>query len=66
MGAKFRFQDLKIWPLAVELTDKLLDIARMDFSKFLSYAQISTFKNPNILIILNRRNLLQEERLDRS
>ncbi len=24
---KFRFQDLKIWQLAIEITDKLLDIA---------------------------------------
>ena len=98
MGAKFRFQDLKIWQFAIEISDELLDIAdaldnkklfrfaeqlrgaamsmsnniaegsgstsKMDFSKFLNYARRSTFENANILIILNRRNLLKEEKLD--
>lgn len=39
MGAKFRFQDLKIWQLAIEITDDLLDIAdeleRKNFSDLL-------------------------------
>jgi len=98
VGAKFRFQNLKIWQLAIEITDGLLDIAdglenkklfrfaeqlrgaamsmgnniaegsgstsKIDFNKFLNYARRSTFENANILIILNRRNLIHEEKLD--
>ena len=96
MGAKFRFQDLKIWQLAIEITDDLLDIAdelekklfrfadqlrgasmsmsnniaegsgstsKMDFNKFLNYVRRSTFENANILILLNRRNLITNENL---
>ena len=97
MGAKFRFQDLKIWQLAIEITDDLLDIAdelekklfrfadqlrgasmsmsnniaegsgstsKTDFNKYLNYARRSTFENANILILLNRRNLFANEKLD--
>ena len=97
MGVKFRFQDLKIWQFAIEISDELLDIAdnlenkklfrfaeqlrgasmsmsnniaegsgstsKLDFKNFLNYARKSTFENANILIILNRRNLLKEEKL---
>lgn len=35
-----------------------------DFNNFLNYARRSTFENANILIILNRRNLISEERLN--
>jgi hypothetical protein len=36
--AKFRFQDLKIWQLAIEIADELFDIAdeieiKLEFSK---------------------------------
>ncbi|MEJ2614567.1 MAG: four helix bundle protein [Ignavibacteriaceae bacterium] len=99
MGVKFRFQDLKIWQLAIEITDDLLDIAdelekkklfrfadqlrgasmsisnniaegsgstlKMDFNKSLNYAHRSTFENANILILLNRRNLITDEKLDK-
>ena len=92
---KFRFQDLEIWELAIEIADKLFDIAdeleqkhlyrfseqlrasgmsmsnniaegsgsisNKEFSRFLNIARNSTFENANILIILNRRNLISQE-----
>ena len=97
--AKFRFQDLEIWQLAIEIADKLFDIADelekkhlyrwaeqlracgMSMSNnisegsgstsnkgniyFLNVARKSTFENANILIILNRRNLISEETLNK-
>jgi len=101
--AKFRFQDLEIWQLAIEITDTLFNIAdelekkrlyrfaeqlrgaglsmsnniaegsgsssKREFSQFLNIARRSTFENANILIILARRNLIDEivksELLDR-
>ncbi len=97
---KFRFQDLKIWQLAIEIADKLLDIAdelekkklfrfaeqlrasgmsmsnniaegsgsysKKDFRNFLNIARRSTFENANILIILNRRNLIDNIRLEKN
>ena len=97
--AKFRFQDLKIWQLAIQIADELFDIAdkleqkrlyrfadqlrgagmsmsnniaegsgsssKKDFKHFLNIARRSTFENANILILLNRRNLISEETLDR-
>ena len=91
---KFRFQDLEIWQLAVEIADKLFDIAddleqkkfykfaeqlraagmsmsnniaegsgsdsNKEFNLFLNFARRSTFENANILILLNRRNLVNE------
>jgi len=90
---KFRFQDLEIWQLAIEISDKLFDIAdnlekrklfrfaeqlrrsgmsmsnniaegsgsisNNEFRQFLNIARRSTFENANILIILNRRNMLE-------
>jgi four helix bundle protein len=95
---KFRFYDLKIWQLAMEIAEDLFDIAdgleqrklfrfaeqlrgsgmsmsnniaegsgsvsKKEFSQFLNIAKRSTFENVNILIILCRRNLLTQERLD--
>ena len=95
---KFRFQDLKIWQLSIEIADELFDIAdeletkklfrfaeqlrgagmsmsnnisegagsssNKEFIQFLNIARRSTFENANILIILNRRNLISEERLN--
>ncbi|MEA1923971.1 MAG: four helix bundle protein, partial [Pseudomonadota bacterium] len=95
--AKFRFQDLKIWQLAIQIADDLFDIAdkleqkrlyrfaeqlrgagmsmsnniaegsgsssKKDFKHFLNIARRSTFENANILILLNRRNLISEETL---
>jgi len=100
--AKFRFQDMKIWQLAIEIADKLFDIAdeldkkrlyrfaeqlraagmsmsnniaegsgsvsRKEFKNFLNIARRSTFENANIMIILERRKLIDlkelEENLD--
>jgi four helix bundle protein len=102
---KFRFQDLEIWKLAIEIANELFDIAdelekkhlyrfaeqlraagmsmsnnisegsgsnsNKEFSQFLNIARRSTFENANILIILNKRNLINDttmaslvERLD--
>ena len=97
--AEFRFQDLKIWQLAIEITDELLDIAdelekrryyrfaeqlraaalsmsnniaegsgstsNRDFRNFLNIARRSTYENANILIILDRRQLISTERMQR-
>ena len=96
--AKFRFQDLKIWQLAIEIADELFDIAddleskrmyrfadqlrgaamsmsnniaegsgsdsRKEFRQFLNVARRSTFENANILIILERRQLLTKDLAD--
>jgi four helix bundle protein len=97
--AEFRFQDLKIWKLSIEIADELLDIAdeldkrrfyrfaeqlraaalsmsnniaegsgsvsKKDFRKFLNIARRSTYENANILIILERRQLITFERMQR-
>ena len=40
MGAKFRFQDLKIWQFAIEISDELLDIAdALDNKKLFRFAE---------------------------
>ncbi|MGB9628411.1 MAG: four helix bundle protein [Thermodesulfobacteriota bacterium] len=96
---KFRFQDLKIWQLAIEIADQLFDIAdlleqkrlyrfaeqlrgaamsisnniaegsgsssKKEFKQFLNMARRSTFENANILILLQRRNLLSTDSLDK-
>jgi four helix bundle protein len=98
LNAKFRFQDLKIWQIAIEAADKLFDIAdeleekrlyrfadqlrgagmsmsnniaegsgsnsNKEFCHFLNIAHRSTFENANILIILQRRNLIDQVTLD--
>ena len=95
---KFRFQDLKIWQLAIEIADELFDIAdeleskklfrfaeqlrgagmsmsnnisegsgsssNKEFIQFLNIARRSTFENANILIILQRRNLISIEKMN--
>lgn len=95
---KFRFQDLKIWQLAVEIADKLFDIAdeidkkrlyrfaeqirgagmsmsnniaegsgsnyKKEFIQFLNIARRSTFENANILILLQRRSLIPQEKME--
>ena len=89
---KFRFQDLEIWKLAIEIGDKLFQIANLlekkrlyrfaeqlraaglsmsnnisegsgsnskkDFNNFLNIARRSTFENANIVIVLNRKKLI--------
>ena len=90
--AKFRFQDLEIWQMAIEISDELFDIAddldkrrlyrfaeqlrgsgmsmsnniaegsgsnsSKEFHQFLNIARRSTYENANILITLNRRQLI--------
>ena len=97
--AKFRFQDLKIWQLALEIANDLFDIAdtleqkklfrfadqlrgsgmsmsnniaegsgsssKREFKQYLNMARRSTFENANILILLQMRNLITKEILDR-
>jgi len=92
---RFRFQDLEIWKMAIEIADDLFAIAdnldeerryrfaeqlrgagmsmsnniaegsglvsKKEFSKFLNYSRRSAFENANILILLNRRNLIDKE-----
>ena len=96
---KFRFQDLKIWQLAIEIANELFEIAdtleakrlyrfaeqlrgaamsmsnniaegsgsssKKEFAQFLNIARRSTFENANILILLQMRDLLQKEALDK-
>jgi len=96
--AKFRFQDLDIWKLSIEIADKLFDIAdeleqkklfrfteqlrgagmsmsnniaegsgstsKKEFIQFLNIARRSTFENANILIILERRKLIEAQRMN--
>jgi four helix bundle protein len=92
---KFRFEDLEIWKLSVEIGDQLYDIAdfledkklfrfaeqlrgaglsisnniaegsgstsNKEFDQFLNYARRSVYECANIIIILQRRNYIQEE-----
>lgn len=97
--AKFRFQDLKIWQLAIDITLELLDIAddlerrklfrfaeqlraagmsmsnniaegsgsssKKEFRHFLDIARRSTFECANILILLQKRDLIRKDELER-
>jgi four helix bundle protein len=96
---KFRFQDLRIWQLAIKIADELFDIAdglenkklyrfaeqlrgagmsmsnniaegsgsssKKEFKQFLNTARRSTFENANILILLQMRNNITKESLDK-
>ena len=96
---KFRFQDLRIWQLAIEIADELFDIAdelekrrlyrfaeqlraagmsmsnniaegsgsssNREFIQFLNIARRSKFENANISILLNRRQLIDDSKLDK-
>ena len=96
---KFRFQDLKIWQLAIQIADELFDIAdgleekrlyrfaeqlrgaamsmsnniaegsgsssKKEFKQFLNTARRSTFETANILILLQMRNHITKESLDK-
>lgn len=96
--AKFRFQDLKIWELAIEIANELFDVAdalegrrlyrfaeqlrgsgmsmsnniaegsgsssKKEFKHFLNMVRRSTFENANILILLQKRNLITKESMD--
>ena len=89
---KFRFQDLEIWQIAIEIADEL-DRKRLyrfaeqlrgagmsmsnniaegsgsnstkEFSQFLNIARRSTFENANILILMQKRNLISEQMLQK-
>jgi len=95
---KFRFQDLEIWTLAIQIADELFDIAdnleekklyrfaeqlrgagmsmsnniaegsgsqsKKEFHQFLNIARRSTFENANILILLQKRELISQGLLD--
>lgn len=97
--AKFRFQDLKIWQLAVQIANELFDIAdelerkklfrfpdqlrgsgmsmsnniaegsgsssKKEIKQFLNMARRSTFENANILILLQKRDLITNESLEK-
>ena len=94
---QFRFQDLEIWKMAIEIADRLFDVAdelegkrlfkfaeqlrgaalsisnniaegagsssKRDFSNFLNFAKRSAFECANILTILNKRQLLNDQNL---
>lgn len=96
---KFRFQDLKIWQLSIQIAHTLFDIAdelekkklyrfaeqlrgaglsmsnniaegsgsdsKKEFKNFLNFARRSTFENANIVIILQQRNLIRAEDLEK-
>jgi len=95
---KFRFQDLEIWQMAIEIADVLFDIAddldkkrlyrfaeqlrgagmsmsnnisegsgsssKKEFNNFLNIAKRSTFENANILILLQKRELITKDTLN--
>jgi four helix bundle protein len=97
--SKFRFQDLRIWQLAIEIADELFDLAdtldqkrlhrfaeqlrgagmsmsnniaegsgsssKKEFRQFLNIARRSTFENANVLILLQKRDLVTKESMDR-
>jgi four helix bundle protein len=96
---KFRFQDLKIWQLAIEIAGEVFDIAddleqkrlyrfadqirgagmsisnniaegsgsssKREFKQYLNMARRSTFENANILILLQKRNFISKESLEK-
>lgn len=98
VDVKFRFQDLKIWQLSIDIADQLFDIAdelekkklyrfseqlrgaglsmsnnisegsgsvsNKEFKQFLNFARRSVFENANILIVLERRNLISQSIMD--
>jgi len=99
LKTKFRFQDLEIWQLAIEIASELFDIAddlekkrlyrfaeqlraagmsmsnniaegsgstsKKEFYQFLNIARRSTFENANILILLEKRDLVAEKDIER-
>jgi four helix bundle protein len=94
---RFRFEDLEIWQLSIEISTKLFDIAdklerlklfrfaeqlrgsalsvsnniaegsgsnsKKEFIQFLNIARRSAFENVNVLIVLNKRKLVNNEKL---
>ena len=66
---KFRFQDLKIWQLSIQIDNELCDIAesssKREFKQFLNMVRRSAFEVANILILLQSRGLVSQESLDK-
>ena len=96
---KFRFQDLEIWRMAIEIAGELFDIAdaldrkrfyrfaeqlrgagmsmsnniaegsgstsTKEFLQFLNVAKRSTFENANIMILLQKRDLVSTQQLEK-
>ena len=94
---RFRFMDLEIWRDAIEVAEKLFDLAdgiegkrmyrfadqlrgagmsmsnniaegsgsnsKRDFSNFLNIARRSTFENANILLVLEKRELVEQDKV---
>jgi four helix bundle protein len=97
-SVKFRFEDLEIWQLAIEIAELLFDVAdeletkklyrfaeqlrgaalsasnniaegsgsnsKREFIQFLNIARRSTFENANMIIVLDRRNLIARTHRD--
>ena len=95
--SKFRFEDLEIWKMAINIANQLFDIAdkleekkryrfaeqlrgagmsmsnniaegsgsnsKKEFYQFLNIARRSTFENANILILLEKRDIIDSETL---
>ena len=95
---KFRFQDLQIWQMSIEIGDELFDIAdelekkklyrfaeqlrgsglsmsnnisegsgstsKKEFNQFLNIARRSLFENANVIIVLHRRRLINETKMN--
>ncbi|MBM3434591.1 MAG: four helix bundle protein [Bacteroidetes bacterium] len=93
--AQFRFENLEIWQMAIEIGDRLFDIAEnlrehkryrfadqldgagmsisnnisegsgsysdLDFANFLKYSHRSIYECANIILILVRRNIIEEQ-----
>ena len=91
---KFRFMDLEIWQEAVDIADRLFDLAeklerkklyrfaeqlrgsalsmsnniaegsgsnsKREFLRFLNIARRSTFENANVLLVMEKRRLMEE------
>src|SRR5919106_1950668 len=91
---KFRFMDLEIWQEAVDIADRLFDLAeklerkklykfaeqlrgsglsmsnniaegsgsnsKREFLSFLNIARRSTFENANVLLVMEKRKLMEE------
>lgn len=64
----FRFAD-QLRGAAMSMSNNIAEgsgsTSKVDFSNYLNYARKSTFENANILILINRRKLLTDEKLDR-
>jgi len=93
MGKMFRFQGLEIWKKAIEIGNRLLDIAdelekrklyrfaeqvrgaslsisnniaegsgsnsKAEFARFLNIAKRSTFENANMMIVFEKRGIIE-------